>query len=187
MLEYIVENERLFGKFKSIARAKNISVEELVDKIESGELGFDDPKIRRLNSQLGGNLVQILEDLKNKKEEAKEPELSEDDKFFEAVKRYTHNFQFLSDGPDITEGIEGHRSIIDPEYKKRYTNIILKMLQCKKELSTGKFESEEQFLKRIVELCDTKYPERKEMVEYRIYKARLEAIERQNENDKYYR
>ncbi len=187
MLEYIVGNERLLGKFKNVARAKNISVEELVEKLESGEIGFDDPKIRRLNAELGGQLAKMIEEVKNKKEENKEPELTEDDKFFEAVKVYTHDFQFLSEGPDILEGIEGHRKFDSEEHKKRYTKLLLKMLECKKELGSGRYESEEQFLKRIVNLCNSKYPERKEMVEYRIYKARLDAIEKQKENDKYYR
>ena len=186
MLEYIVENEVLLGKFKRVARAKNISIEELVEKLESGELGLDDPKVRRLNAELGGRLVEMIEAVKNKKEENKEPELSEDDKFFEAVRKYTSDFKFLFDGPDIVEGIEGHKSIVDPKHKERYTKLILKMLECKKELDSGRFESEEQFLRRIVELCDEKHPEKKETAEYRIYAARLEAIKKQKEDNKYY-
>ncbi len=160
--------------------------EELLEKIKSGEIKPQDHRIKRINSRLAGRLVEILEELKKEKEENKEPELSEDDKFFEAVRKYTSDFKFLFDGPDIVEGIEGHKSIVDPKHKERYTKLILKMLECKKELDSGRFESEEQFLRRIVELCNEKHPEKKETAEYRIYAARLEAIKKQKEDNKYY-
>lgn len=97
--------------------------------------------------------------------------------YFEDVKNYTQNFEFLTGFRDITFAAYGHRRFSKPEYSKMFENMVAKLRENK---GIGSVETEEQFLKRALseKLVHTYYGRK-------IVEERIDRIEK--DNDKYIR
>ena len=104
-----------------------------------------------------------------------EQEEIEGNEYYEAVKRYTHNFEFLTGFRGISFASNGHRKFSKPEYSRMFGGLISRLREHE---NVEHPETEEQLLKRVLsdELVNTYYgkkiiAERIEKIEKDRYKA----------------
>ena len=176
---------RIEGVLKAEANKKGIKVEELIELIRSGKLETEDPKLwQKLNGTFGNSLREMFKPAEKDAEQPMEEDLDED--FYEEVKRYTDNFSFLLGNDAMSDdllsfAIKGHRGFKNDEYYKRFMTLKRSANLFKKEVSHNRFESEEEVIRRILAINDSKRP-KKEKVEIRILRERLAVIEKNKEN-----
>lgn len=98
--------------------------------------------------------------------------------YFEDVKHYTQNFEFLTGFRGTTFAIYGHRRFCNSEHSRMFENLIAKL---SKNESVEYPETEEKFLKRVLSnnLVNTYYE--KKIIEGRIDNIERDRIERMKE------
>ena len=96
-----------------------------------------------------------------------EQEKIEGVEYFEHVKNYTQNFEFLTGFRGITFAAYGHRKFSKPEYSRMFESLISKLRESER---VEYPETEEKFLKRVLseKLVNTYYG--KKIIEQRINK-----------------
>ena len=101
-----------------------------------------------------------------------EQEKIEGVEYFEDVKNYTQNFEFLTGFRGITFAAHGHRKFSKPEYSRMFESLIAKL---RKSESAEYSETEEKFLKRVLskKLVNTYYGKK-------IVEERIDKIEKDN-------
>lgn len=102
----------------------------------------------------------------------------EGEEYFESVKDYTQNFEFLEGFRGISFAIHGHRKFSNPEYARMFENLIKEL---RKNKSVKHKETEERFLKRVLS-------EKKVNTYYgtKIIEERIERIEKDKKNEMSY-
>lgn len=72
---------------------------------------------------------------------------NEGKEYFENIKKYTHDFEFLEGFRGTSFASYGHRKISNPEYSRMFENLVSEL---RKNHSVENRESEEKFLERVL-------------------------------------
>lgn len=170
------EKKEKENKEKNISNKWNAIVRK-VDK-EASESGKSKIEIWDMIAEtvLGKNKkaqvkISVPDEMKDKvRALIEEQEEIEGKEYYEAVKRYTQNFEFLTGFRGISFALNGHRKFSQPEYSRMFEGLISRLREHE---NVEHPETEEQLLKRVLsdELINTYYGKK-------IIAGRIERIEK---------
>lgn len=170
-----IENEdrerKINKKWKEIVNTVNRESEETGrNKLEMWDI-IAETIIGEENNSLKLNIPEAIKD--EVIELIEEQTKIEGKDYFDDVKQYTQNFEFLTGFRGFTFALHGHRRFSNPEHSKMFENLISKL---RKNESVDFPETEENFLKRVLSdnLINEYYG--KKIIEERLNKIEKDRI-----------